>query len=357
MEEQGVRRQDASPLVLTIGGPLLAVLVFVAVALPFAGFLEDDALISATYSARLLEGHGLTWVDGNRVEGYSNLLWVLTLALIGLVEPDLVIALRILAVTCFAGTVVLLARWTTGGLWAVSGSTMAAILFATAGPVSAWTFGGLEQPLLAILLVAGSSMVLSLISVPERRLREFVAPGTVFGLLCLVRPDAPLFCLPAGLAVLVSGRTLGAALRRVAVLAAMPILAVAGQLAFRLIYYGAWLPNTALVKISPSFGHVGHGTQYVAEGWIASSPLAIAAAISIAALCLRTGRRPEVVYLVAGPAVWSTYLVLVGGGPSPRIDTSFRSPRCWRLLWPMVRASLWRIESGRGRGCSCVPSC
>ncbi len=43
-------------------------------ALRFSSFLADDALISLQYTKRLLAGEGLTWCDGNLVEGYSNLL-------------------------------------------------------------------------------------------------------------------------------------------------------------------------------------------------------------------------------------------------------------------------------------------
>src|SRR5688572_15029870 len=40
-------------------------------------FVSDDALISLRYGRRLASGLGLTWTDGERVEGYTDLLWVL----------------------------------------------------------------------------------------------------------------------------------------------------------------------------------------------------------------------------------------------------------------------------------------
>ena len=40
-------------------------------------YLSDDSLISLRYAVRLASGRGLTWTDGERVEGYTNLLWVL----------------------------------------------------------------------------------------------------------------------------------------------------------------------------------------------------------------------------------------------------------------------------------------
>ncbi len=45
-------------------------------------FLTDDAFISFRYVQNLLEGHGLVFNVGERVEGYSNFLWVLELAAI-----------------------------------------------------------------------------------------------------------------------------------------------------------------------------------------------------------------------------------------------------------------------------------
>ena len=51
-------------------------------------FLSDDALITLRYAGRLLEGHGLTWTDGPRVEGYSNLAWLLLCAGAGALGAD-----------------------------------------------------------------------------------------------------------------------------------------------------------------------------------------------------------------------------------------------------------------------------
>ena len=59
-------------------------------------FFSDDSFISLRYAERLLEGQGLTWTDGERVEGYSNLLWVLLVALFGACGVELVTAARAL---------------------------------------------------------------------------------------------------------------------------------------------------------------------------------------------------------------------------------------------------------------------
>ncbi len=48
-----------------------------------AWFLTDDAFISFRYVRNLIEGHGLVFNPGERVEGYTNFLWVLELAALG----------------------------------------------------------------------------------------------------------------------------------------------------------------------------------------------------------------------------------------------------------------------------------
>ena len=74
---QGRARQTwAFLLVAAPWGGLLAWLSHVA------WFLCDDAFISFRYARNLLEGHGLVFNPGEYVEGYSNFLWTLELALL-----------------------------------------------------------------------------------------------------------------------------------------------------------------------------------------------------------------------------------------------------------------------------------
>ncbi|MFN9706963.1 MAG: hypothetical protein ACK595_19380, partial [Planctomycetota bacterium] len=87
--------------------PALAQLTAQCARLPH--FVSDDAFISLRYAERLLAGDGLTWTDGERVEGYSNLLWVLAVAALhGVLHDglglgvDLVAAARLLGYGCGA---------------------------------------------------------------------------------------------------------------------------------------------------------------------------------------------------------------------------------------------------------------
>ena len=281
----------------------------------YLGFIEDDALIPATYAWRLLDGQGLTWSDGTHVEGYSSLLWLLGLALVAIFQPDVVDALRTLGIACSLGTVALLAfGFARSSLESLGAAAAGVAVFALSGSVAVWTAGGLEQPMMGVLVAAASAALLPLLRSPPAEPRRFVLPGLLFALLCWVRPDAPLLCLPAGIATLLAPGSFADRIRRSAVLAGAPALAVLAQLAFRLVYYDAWIPNTGLIKVIPSGTHLQSGWTYVSGAWISLAPAALIALASLFLLFRRPGTRAPALYLLLGPLVWSVYWLAVGGG-------------------------------------------
>src|SRR5215203_1855927 len=76
-------------------------------------WLVDDAMISMRYARNLAEGSGPVWNVGERVEGYTNLLWTLFMALVHLAPlPDSKTSLVVLLanVAIGAATVPLIVR-------------------------------------------------------------------------------------------------------------------------------------------------------------------------------------------------------------------------------------------------------
>ena len=63
--------------------PLALGLIFAALiahALSYGLNVQDDAFISYRYAQNLVDGHGLVFNPGERVEGITNLLWTIGLA-------------------------------------------------------------------------------------------------------------------------------------------------------------------------------------------------------------------------------------------------------------------------------------
>ncbi len=320
-------------------------IILVARAGRYWPFLSDDALISLRYAMRLLDGHGLTWTAGNPVEGYSNLLWILMVSLLGFLGIDLVVASRILGFLCFAAVIGAFCYNSRLRAWRdLMPAIVGTLVVVLAAPVAIWSIGGLEQPLVAALLTWALVLILPLTD-PRCHLhiKPTVAASMCLGLLCLTRPDGALFTGALVLGLLIVRGINRSAFSLVAIIMALPIMATLGQEAFRLFYYGQWLPNPALVKVSPSWLHFFAGLDYVSGGYLALRPVSDAAVIAaILFLVLRrfTGRVPSnrVIVLVLPALIWMIYVALVGGDLFPG----------WRHFVPVVVvAAMVLIEACR----------
>ena len=292
-------------------------------------FFSDDSFISLRYSDRLLHGHGLTWTDDaaglpEYVEGYSNLLWVALTSCLGAIGIELVLAARLLGLLC-----TLLALW-----WLTSAlrpdnakraitASVAPLLVASTQPVMIWTLAGLEGPLVLALLAAGFSGLVRRYgcSEPQHSLSkpDTIRAGLPFAAVCLTRPDGPIWALMAGtgIALTVKPQGIGQAVRSAFLFGLPAIVAVSCQLAFRLSYYGDFVPNTAHVKAELSSTSIWPGFIYALDAMEAIPGLSLAAIIGAILLLLSRGSRGFAFVLLLPIIAWLTYLTLIGGDHFP----------------------------------------
>ncbi len=286
-------------------------------------FFSDDAFISLRYSERLLAGEGLTWTDGERVEGYSNLLWVLLCAGLGGLGLDLVTAARLLGGAATALGMLALARaLRPHDLRSTLVAALAPLVAASTQVVQAWTFSGLEGPLVFCLLALGfGALVRAIDAEPDVALwpRAVLLRASVpFALACWTRPDSPLWvaATAAGLALATYGG-LAVRARSVVAFAALPFAAFVAQMAFRLAYHGDVVPNTAHVKADFDPNTFGAGLRYVTAALGAHPGLALVATTAVlAGLAHAPGRRLGL--MLALPLLaWTVYLAAIGGDHFP----------------------------------------
>ena len=81
-----MRRSTLPVVVLLLCAGLFALLCF------RYDVVQDDAYISLVYSKNLVAGDGLVFNLGERVEGYTNFLWVMLLAVPHALDVDAVAA-------------------------------------------------------------------------------------------------------------------------------------------------------------------------------------------------------------------------------------------------------------------------
>jgi arabinofuranosyltransferase len=225
---------------------IVAILGLFAFLLPLRHGLctQDDAFISFRYAGHLLEGHGLVYNIGERVEGYTNLSWTLLIAgwmALG-VAPELAAALMGAVAQGFCTG---LAGWVgarLGGPWGAAAGVL--LLFDLHGALEA--VEGLETSTYAAMVGLGTWWYL------KEGERHWLGSTLLFGVAALTRPEAPLLA-----AALHAGGLLGAdnaELRwirlRKAILAGGFLAVVLGALtSWRWLYYGEMLPNTYYAKV------------------------------------------------------------------------------------------------------------
>ena len=254
----------------------------------------DDAYISYRYARNLVEGAGLVYNPGEHVEGFSNLLWTLLVA-VGLAlgwAADLVGHALGLA----SGAAALAATWLLArGFQAVPGwpAVFAPWVVLASVPFTVWATSGMETPLFTAAVTAAFAA----------EQRGWLRSATALAIVAtLTRPEGVLVALCVFGSRLVGQRRWKSG-----------ALAYGGALlalsAFRLWYYGALLPNTFHAKVGgiPFSRGIDYLWQFMAAGGLALLPPAVVAVRGA----------PETWPAAAYVALTAVYVSAIGGDPFP----------------------------------------
>ncbi len=321
MSENGqVQIQVRAPLLAMRAAAAVAAIAAFALASRYSRLyyqdVVDDAMTSMQYAKQLALGHGLVFNVGDRVEGYTNFLWVVFMAPIYalcsllhvqfvpvVVHVNAAIAAGIVALTYRIGAKLWgpghLATWTAVALCVVDNS------------FTVWAALGLETHFLGLWMLAALALAMSGVR------RRAVLTGVMLAAAHLTRPDAALFCI-----VLVATELSEAvwAWRRHQIVAARRSLidgAVMGgtwigiyavYFAWRYWYYGFPFPNTYYLKLAGSIDAWARGLEYAksffeVRAWVPA----------FATLGLLGVRHKAVRALAAYVAIHTAYLIYVGG--------------------------------------------
>jgi len=317
----------------------------------FARFeLIDDAYISFRYAQNLVEGHGLVFNPGERVEGYTNFSWVMLLAGARALGAGFEPASRVLGGAFGLLAVAALADFVPGRerrpAWSV---LVAPALFVASLAPMMWAVHGLETGLFTALLAL--AVRADLHGLTEGRSRPSAAVW--FGLASLTRPEGlALFAARLGLGFLLEGRSYRR--RGLAVHGALYLAIVVPFFLWRLAYYGEPLPNTFYAKVGLSPAVVLRGLQYL-EVYFASWGTALFLAVLPAAAAAR--RQPRNAYALGMAAAGLGVVVLEGGDAFWAFR--FVVP-LFPLLYFLVQEGIFEVSrrlpghGGLGRGASAV---
>jgi arabinofuranosyltransferase len=201
-------------------------------------YVQDDAYITLVHARNLVAGNGPVFNPGENVEGYTSPAWMLVSAAVLLLTNAPMDVLQLLGLLCGLVIVVLVSVWSWHLLSHVDApyrrllAGLAGSLVAITPAFAYWCGSGMETGLfLAVVLAAVMAQQLR----PDSMLWSWLTAVAI-----VIRPEAMLMLAVLGAWHIVRARTLLPILP--------PLLTLVALTAWRVAYYGAWLPNTFAAK-------------------------------------------------------------------------------------------------------------
>jgi arabinofuranosyltransferase len=270
-------------------------------------YVADDGFISFRYADHLARGYGFVYNIGERVEGYTNFLWVILLAAAKWSVPSIEIqqVARLAGTLASLLTVVLAFRLSSVvGKESAVGSLAGAFL-ASHSSLAAWSAAGLETALFALLVFAGAASFVSYLKTGT----HLVLAAVLLALAALARPDGVLLFMATlaalGITDVRRGR-LAPAIKFIAVFTAIYL----PYFLWRYVYYGDPFPNTAYAKVGFGLWQLTRGARYL---WTYIVEYGVLVWILPVLLYLRRSREMWSWYLTWMIAVYISYIIYIGG--------------------------------------------
>ncbi len=324
----------------------------------------DDANILFVYSKHLAAGEGLVYnIDGERVEGFSSMLWMLLTAFGYFLTENpapLFLALNIVLVGSAVGYAwqVIEVHHSGSGAGDSEGysgfaslSSLVFLAWMASNPAYfIWAVTSLmETGLWAALLLTTTMLLLRMIGDAEIGRTRLAGFAILNILMLLTRPESMAWVLYFLTMLLIvfrwQGKSFGSLWPSWLAVAAACGAAITALIAFRLSYFGYPLPNTYYAKMTPDklhdikFGLI-YLREFVATNWVVVIPILAALAIvgryltAVLATLInaesRLNRQELRRFFVASAALVGILLPVLMGGDI------FGAFRFYQPIWPLL---------------------
>lgn len=292
-------------------------------------YLVDDAFISFRYSKNLIEGHGMVWNLGERVEGYSNFLWTILVAggmKVG-IGPELFT--YILGVVCnFLGlilTFLLAQKLLQNRTYAL----LTTILVGTNYAVFGLATSGLETPLQMLLFVLAGYLFTAGME-NNWKFKDSLLLAMILNIALLTRPDSVVLAGACIAGFYFTGKNRNP--RRFIPLLIPFIVILVPYLVWKISFYGSIVPNSFNIKVH-GFSGMGYGLFYLYLFLLLYFLVPYIALLGWKIKSLIKDQQAAG-YLAVFSFIWMAYIVYVGGD---FMDFRFMVPIIPFLMIVLVR--------------------
>jgi arabinofuranosyltransferase len=301
---------------------LVIVSIFVVHSLSL-NFTQDDAFISYRYVKNLINGHGLVFNPGERVEGYTNFLWIIILSIFAKFGLDIMVVSKILGIGSGCMALFLLYKisallFQTNNRWANSAKgenqmvytkgtvsipqgwffpLFPSFLLASNSAFAYWSISGLETAffVMAVLL----SVYFYLIN--HRLVIVFTALST------LIRPEGVLIFVIILLHQLFTRKD---KLKDSLFFLAGFVALLLPFFIFKILYYKDILPNSFYAKTGFSLEYIKSGLEYF---WLFSRHYALWGILYLLPLLFYKNWDEKEKLFLLFIYIYTFYVILIGG--------------------------------------------
>ncbi len=301
-----------------------------------AKFIQDDAFTSLRYVQNFVDGNGLVFNTGERVEGYTNFLWVLLLSAVSFLAHALNLNLDFPSAAQFLsnlfGVLILFSTYLLAkkifaksfpdsiisSLLALTAPVM--VLFTT--PFIYWSVSGMETSLFVSLTLLSVYFFLDwekdkarLAFVVTAILNSFLRPEGIFffGLLIGFKLIQNFLSAEDYKLSKKIKASFNSSIKKTLIIYLLPILA---HTIFRLVYYGYPFPNTFYAKTEFTIEFLERGWKYYID-FVEEYLLFGIFYVPVLIQLLRNKTNFEEKVLVGFALIYTLMIILIGGDVLP----------------------------------------
>lgn len=349
-------------VIVTAITSVLVLFTYLMLGSPMIGV--DDANIFFVYAKHLADGHGFIYnIGGERVEGFTSMLWVLVLSSFFLVtnNPEIYILIfNVLVVsaglTCIVDYIdnTLTPKFENNkniGLFSYYSLIFLALVYSAPGYVSWVTITLMETGLWSTLLILTSMVLLKFSG--SKHLNNNVHISILLSLLIITRPESILW----GIVFIILLFIINVArtdIRNSVSSITLPFIAyiitLSGLTLFREIYFSYPLPNTYYAKMSPSiYYNLSEGIKYL-YGYLSSNVVIVFSvftivfglSITIFTFVKNIVENKDQTYSDLSISYFTNSSILLVGFSIPVIvgGDHFGSFRFYQPIWPLISLNI-----------------
>ncbi len=280
-------------------------------------FIQDDAFISFRYAEHLAQGKGLVWNEDYRVEGYTNFLWTVLMAIPFLIGIDPVWFAWGTGILLFTLTLVFTYKLCHKLLFNANQALLTTILLGTNCSFYHYATGGLETQLQTLTFVLAMYLLFSFIGDKNLNPWKALAISMVMTVSLLTRMDSIIIigtiCTVILYHILKTDKLKARSKIKFLCLVSMPLLVITGSwLLWKYSFYGGILPNTYYIK-GPIERIRGFGLKYLYMFLFSYLLIPFPFIFLLAIKKILKSERRDIAIMLSMIAFWCVYIILVGG--------------------------------------------